>query len=205
MSLRKPPSVTRRNLILRTLGDIPRIMTIMVTEAQEMGVGRALQYSYDHLVRLLTGAPPERTSRITEGIHVGGQYTARGYRRLQRRGVTAVINLRDEFDNAEAGIAPPRYLYLPTVDNTPPRMEDLCAGIRMIRAEIAAGGQVYIHCMLGVGRSATLAAAYLVAEGQSAEEAWRTIRQRRPFIRPTAGQVALVARFAENPHRCDEQ
>lgn len=204
MSMRQPTSVTRRNIILRTLGDIPRIVSIMINEGQEMGPRRALEYTYDHLVRLLTGAPPERYSRITDAIHVGGQYTAGGFRRLQARGVSAVINLRDEFDNQEAGIAPPRYLYLPTVDNTPPRMEDICAGIRMIREEVARGGQVYVHCMLGVGRSATLAAAYLVTEGQSAEEAWQTIRQRRPFIRPTGEQVALVAQFAQDPSVCRE-
>lgn len=197
-----PQSISRRHLILRTLADLPRILLTMLSEARELGVRHALQYTYDHVVRLILGAPPETYSRISKNLHVGGQYTASGYERLKARGVTSVISLRDEFDNAAAGIAPERYLYLPTVDNTPPTMEHLCDGIRMIRDEVARGGQVYVHCMLGVGRSATLAAAYLVGEGMSADEAWRAIRKRRPFIRPADGQVALVAEFAANPPPC---
>lgn len=197
-----PEEMSRKHLVLRTLVDLPRILVIMVHEIRELGLRRALQYAYDHTVRLLTGAPPEKFSRINDHLHVGGQYTAGGYQRLAKRGVSAVISLRDEFDNAAAGIAPERYLYLPTVDDTPPTMEALCAGIQMIRKEVAAGGQVFVHCMLGVGRSATLAAAYLVAEGMSADAAWRTLRRRRPFIRPTEGQQELVARFAANPPDC---
>ena len=197
-----PQAISRRHLILRTLADLPRIIAILIHETREMGLRLALLYAYDHVVRLFTGAPPERYSRITETLHVGGQYTAGGYARLQERGVTSVISLRDEFDNEAAGIAPERYLYLPTVDNTPPEIEDLCAGIRFIREERARGGQVFVHCMLGVGRSATLAAAFLVAEGMSADAAWKTLRRRRPFIRPTEGQVELIERFAADPPDC---
>jgi protein tyrosine phosphatase (PTP) superfamily phosphohydrolase (DUF442 family) len=199
-----PESMSRRHLFLRMLADLPRILVIMVCEVREVGPWRALQYMVDHVIRLATGAPPEHFSRITDHMHVGGQYTAGGYERLKARGVTSVISLRDEFDNAAAGIAPERYLYLPTIDDTPPTVEDLCAGIRMIREEVSHGGQVYVHCMLGVGRSATLAAAYLVGEGMSASEAWRAIRRRRPFIRPTAGQKQLVADFAAHPMPCAE-
>lgn len=205
MSEQTPPeAISRRHLFLRTLADLPRILVIMVWEVRDMGPRRALQYMIDHLVRLFTGAPPERFSRITDHLHVGGQYTAGGYERLKERGVTSVISLRDEFDNAAAGIAPERYLYLPTVDDTPPTMEHLCDGIHMIREEAARGGQVYVHCMLGVGRSATLAAAYFVSEGMGVEEAWRAIRRRRPFIRPTQGQKQLIAEFAAHPTPCAE-
>jgi dual specificity MAP kinase phosphatase len=127
---------------------------------------------------------------------VGGQYTLAGWRRLQMRGVTAVVNLRDEFDDAEAGIAPEHYLYLPTVDDTPPTIAQLCQGVRFIHQQIDAGGQVYVHCMLGVGRSVTMVAAYLVATGMTPVGALRTIRRRRPFIQPTVGQEARLVEFA---------
>jgi protein-tyrosine phosphatase len=115
---------------------------------------------------------------------------------LQMRGVTAVVNLRDEFDDAEAGIAPEHYLYLPTVDDTPPTIAQLCQGVRFIHQQIDAGGQVYVHCMLGVGRSVTMVAAYLVATGMTPVDALRTIRRRRPFIQPTVGQEARLVEFA---------
>lgn len=59
------------------------------------------------------------------------------------------------------------------------------------------GGKVYVHCMLGVGRSVTLIAAYLVAEGMTVDDAWRLIRRRRPFIQPTEVQMAQLERWAE--------
>jgi dual specificity MAP kinase phosphatase len=183
-------------LTLRTFADVPRILEILVREVQRKGLWVASQYAADHIVRLSAGAPPLVYSRITSHLHVGGQYTASGWQRLQKRGVTAVVNLRDEFDDAEAGIAPAHYLFLPTVDDTPPTIAQLCQGVRFIRSEIDAGGQVYVHCMLGVGRSVTLVAAYLVASGMPPSLAWKTLRRRRPFIQPTVGQEARLVEFA---------
>jgi protein tyrosine phosphatase (PTP) superfamily phosphohydrolase (DUF442 family) len=183
-------------ITLRILADLPRVFHILVREIQRKGLWVASHYTIDHMVRLSTGAPPLRYSRITPHLHVGGQYTAAGWRELQTRGVTAVVNMRDEFDDAEAGIAPEQYLFLPTVDDTPPTIAQLCQGVRFIRQQIDAGGEVYVHCMLGVGRSVTMVAAYLVATGMRPARAWQTIRRRRPFIQPTLGQEARLVEFA---------
>jgi hypothetical protein len=183
-------------LTIRILKDLPRVLQILVREVQRKGVRIASLYTVDHLVRLTTGAPPLAYSRITPHLHVGGQYTASGWRRLEERGVTAVVNMRDEFDDAEAGVAPDRYLFLPTVDDTPPTIAQLCQGVRFIQQEIKGGGQVYVHCMLGVGRSVTMVAAYLVASGMTPAAALKAIRRRRPFIQPTLGQEARLAEFA---------
>jgi hypothetical protein len=180
----------------RIVADLPRIVQILGREVRREGLWVASQYTVDHVVRLSTGAPPYLYSRITPHIHLGGQYTAAGWRRLQKRGVTAVVNMRDEFDDAEAGIAPEHYLFLPTIDDTPPTIAQLCQGVRFIRREIEVGGQVYIHCMLGVGRSVTMVAAYLVATGMAPAAAWKAIRRRRPFIQPTVGQEARLIEFA---------
>jgi protein-tyrosine phosphatase len=104
--------------------------------------------------------------------------------------------MRIEFDDQEAGVAPPRYLYLPTVDDTAPSLEHLQQGVAFIEQEIAQGGGVYVHCGSGVGRAPTMAAAYLVRTGLTPEQAWARIRKVRPFIRPTAVQVAQLERFA---------
>jgi dual specificity MAP kinase phosphatase len=183
-------------LTLRILADLPRVLEILVREVRRKGIVVASLYAYDHLVRLSTGAPPPHFSRITKHVHVGGQFTASGWQSLQERGVTAVVNMRDEFDDAVAGIAPEHYLFLPTVDDTPPTIAQLCQGVRFIHREIEAGGQVYVHCMLGVGRSVTMVAAYLIATGMTPSSALKIIRRRRPFIQPTLGQEARLAEFA---------
>jgi protein tyrosine phosphatase (PTP) superfamily phosphohydrolase (DUF442 family) len=153
-------------------------------------------WAIDHLVRIFTGAPIRDVSQITPHLHVGGQYRRRGWGRLKRRGITAVVNMRIEFDDEAAGIAPRRYLYLPTVDDRPPSLEDLEAGVDFMLEEIERGGGVYVHCGAGVGRAPSMAAAYLVSTGLTADEAWATIREVRPFIRPKPEQMAQIERFA---------
>jgi len=47
-----------------------------------------------------------------------------------------------------------------------------------------------------VGRAPTMAAAYLVQQGMTPQDAWASIRRVRPFIRPTPAQVAQIEAFA---------
>jgi hypothetical protein len=169
---------------------------LLTRRVAQQGVKVTLWWAADHAVRIITGAPIERVSRILPGLHVGGQYRRRGWLRLEARGVTAVVNLRVEFDDAAAGIAPARYLRLPTVDDGAPGLEHLRQGVVFIAQEMAHGGQVYVHCGSGVGRAPTMAAAYLVSTGLTSEQAWARIRAARPFIRPTAVQLEQIERFA---------
>ncbi len=154
-------------------------------------------WAADHAMRIITGAPIRSVSQITPQLHVGGQYRRRGWPRLASRGITAVVNMRIEFDDNDAGIAPERYLHLPTVNDEAPTLEQLRAGVAFIAEEIARGGGVYVHCGAGVGRAATMAAAYLISTGLTPDRAWARIREVRPFIRPTPVQVAQIERFAQ--------
>jgi predicted protein tyrosine phosphatase len=151
----------------------------------------------EFFMRFLTGAPIQRLSQITPQLHISGQHQGRGWKTLSQRGITAMINMRTEFDDQTAGIAPPRYMHLKIIDNTPPTLEHLQAGSDFIAQEITQGGKVYIHCAAGVGRAPTMAAAYLVSTGRLPADAWAQIRKVRPFIRPTAAQIAQVDAFAE--------
>ena len=152
---------------------------------------------WDFAVRALTGAPMIRFSQVTPQVIVAGQYQVRGWNVLQRRGITASINLRSEFDDEAAGIAPSRHLRLAVEDNTPPSLDQLRRGVEFIHDEVARGGKVYIHCASGIGRAPTMAAAYLVSTGLSPAQAWAKIKRVRPFIRPTPGQEAQIAALVE--------
>lgn len=163
---------------------------------KEQGCPVTFWWAADHLTRIITGVPIRRVSAITPQLHVGGQYRRRGWPALARRGITAVVNMREEFDDAQAGIAPARYLHLSTVDDRPPAMEAIRTGVAFIQDEVARGGSVYIHCGAGVGRAPAMAAAYLVSTGLSADQAWATIRRVRPFIRPHLEQVEQVEQYA---------
>lgn len=161
------------------------------------GLRYAALWTADLVLRLTGGASPLRFSRITDQLHVGGQYLRRGWSILEQRGITAVVNMRKEFDDLQAGIAPSHYLHLPTVDNTAPTIEHLARGVAFIKRELERGGRVYIHCEAGVGRAPTMAAAYLISEGWSPAAAWALLRARRPFVRPTSPQVKQLDRFAQ--------
>jgi len=171
-------------------------LRILRSRLAQQGVRVTALWASDHLTRLISGANIRRLSQIAPGLHVGGQYRRRGWPRLVSRGITAVINMRIEFDDRQVGIAPPHYLYLPTVDDDAPTLEQLREGVAFIAEQIAQGSGVYIHCGAGVGRAATMAAAYLVSTGLTPEQAWVRIKKVRPFIRPTKVQIAQIERFA---------
>ena len=169
---------------------------ILWSRLTRQGLRVTTVWAADHAVRIITGAPIRSVSQITPQLHVGGQYRRRGWPKLAARGITAVVNMRIEFDDNDAGLAPKHYLYLPTVNDEAPTLEQLSAGAEFIAEEIARGGGVYVHCGAGVGRAATMAAAYLVTTGLAPDQAWARIRQVRPFVRPQPVQVAQVERFA---------
>ena len=147
---------------------------------------------WDFVIRSFTGAPVVRFSHITPQIIVAGQYQKRGWKVLMQRGVTASVNMRLEFDDEAAGIAPSRHLRLEVEDNTPPTIDQLRRGVEFIDEEVKRGGKVYIHCAAGIGRAPTMAAAYLVSTGLTPAQAWKQIKRVRPFIRPTPGQEAQI-------------
>jgi predicted protein tyrosine phosphatase len=171
-------------------------LAILQNRLRQQGLRTTALWAADHAVRFVMGAPIRSVTQITPHLHVGGQYRRRGRPLLASRGITAVVNMRSEYDDRAAGIAPPRYLYLPTEDDHAPTLEQLKAGTTFIADEIARGGGVYIHCGAGVGRAATMAAAYLVSTGLSPDAAWARVRQVRPFIRPTKAQISQLERFA---------
>jgi predicted protein tyrosine phosphatase len=171
-------------------------LRILWQRITQQGLRVTAWWAADHATRIITGAPIRHVSQITPDLHVGGQYRRRGWQRLESRGITAVVNMRIELDDEAMGIAPSRYLCLPTVDDSAPTLEQLRQGVEFIAAEIERGGAVYVHCGSGIGRAATMAAAYLLSAGLSPSEAWARLRQARPFIRPTAVQIEQIERFA---------
>ena len=171
-------------------------LRILRERLSRQGLRVTVLWAADHAVRTITGANMRKVSQITPHLHVGGQYRRRGWPRLAARGITAVVNMRSEFDDRAAGIAPGHYLYLPTADDTASTLDQLEKGADFIADEIARGGGVLVHCGAGVGRAATMAVAYLVRTGRTPQQAWALIRQVRPFVRPSQEQVDQIERFA---------
>lgn len=152
---------------------------------------------YAQFNRIIHGFPVMKYSRISPSIYIGGQHRPHGWFQLQAEGITAIVNLRAEFDDRKKAIESDHYLHLPVRDNHAPSLEQLKRGVIFIKTQISNGGKVYIHCGVGVGRAPTMAVAYLISEGMPGDEAWQTIQRVRPFILPTQSQLDQINRFAK--------
>jgi len=86
--------------------------------------------------------------------------------------------------------------HIPVVDMTSPTIQQLHAAVGFIRGVVAEGGAVVTHCTAGMGRTGTILAAYLVAEGLPVEEALRRVREMRPGSVETPEQEDVLAAFA---------
>ncbi|MBN1486832.1 MAG: dual specificity protein phosphatase family protein [Anaerolineae bacterium] len=161
----------------------------------EHGIPATILWVYDKVARRVIGYSPTAVSRIQPYLYVGGQQYRHGLEKMRAEGITAVVNMRSESDDAQRGVALDHNLWLPTVDNTDPTLDDLKRGAAFIAEHIAAGRGVYIHCASGIGRAPTMAAAYLISTGLESQAAWDIIREHRPFIRPTPPQVALIRKL----------
>lgn len=151
----------------------------------------------DDLHRRRKGVSRRKLSEISPQLHVGGQHRKKGYQRLLKRGITAIVNMREEkYSDVSKGIAGERHLHLPTIDHTPPSIEDLMRGVAFITEEIEVhGGKVYIHCRAGCGRAPSMAAAYLISTGMTRKEALKFIKKVRPFIDLNNNQMRVLAEF----------
>lgn len=90
------------------------------------------------------------------------------------------------------------YRSIPLLDATAPTVEQLLEGVRFVQV-VDGQGTVLIHCALGHSRSATFAAAYLLATGlaEDPNAAVRRIQAHRSGIRLNAAQFASLQCFAE--------
>lgn len=135
---------------------------------------------------------------IDDGVALGALPSRRDMARLGRLGVTAVVNLCEEFSGhaAELKTLGMTQLRLPTIDYHAPSEQHIREGVAFIQRELANGGKAYLHCKAGCGRSATLALCYLMARYRmTPRDAYERIRRVRPQISRRLYQRPAVLSF----------
>jgi protein-tyrosine phosphatase len=138
---------------------------------------------------------------LTSQLAVGGCYPIeRAAELAASHGITAVVDLRSEDcdDDAALRAAGIRFLHLPTPDLEPAAAAMLDGGVEFVRAQIAQGGKVLIHCQHGIGRSALLALCVMVDQGWDPLAALSHAKGRRERISPSPSQYAGWARWLES-------
>ncbi|MCW3060863.1 MAG: putative protein-tyrosine phosphatase [Capsulimonas sp.] len=133
----------------------------------------------------------ERSHEIVKGLWLG--------RRCSESelppGTMLVADLTAEFGEPRGVRTGRGYICLPTMDAAAPSLPEF---ERMVSAITACPGAVYVHCALGHGRSATVMAAVLMAQGRVAavEEAIGIVKAARPGIEINSVQRGLLNRWA---------
>ena len=136
---------------------------------------------------------------VDEHVILGAFPFARDASRLQGLGVRAVVNTCEEYAGPqtayqEAGI---EQLRIPTIDFTPPSLEDVEKAVQFMDEQIAQGKKVYVHCKAGRGRSATVVLCWLVANRQMTPEAAHAhLLSARPHVNRGIAQREVVQQFA---------
>lgn len=121
-------------------------------------------------------------------------------------GFTCVVSLLDSDEVSELGLeweaetcrqSGIDFLTFPVPDRGVPHSADeLAILVESLISRLRAGQGIAIHCRIGVGRSALVAACVLAAVGQPVETAWQSIQKARGMSVPdTPEQRAWVADF----------
>jgi protein-tyrosine phosphatase/membrane-associated phospholipid phosphatase len=127
-------------------------------------------------------------ARVAPGVWIGRRVGRREALELERLGVAAVLDLTAEASE-ERGVLQAAwrrraaYLNVPILDLTTPTQRQLAEAVEFVRRHAATTG-VYVHCLWGYSRCATVAAAYLLKIGAAVtvEHALDIIRAARPGI-----------------------
>ncbi len=117
---------------------------------------------------------------------------------LEQEGIRILVSLTEE--PPDAGTLNAHSIdqrHIPVQDYAPPTTEQMSEFVTLVEDAVESGQPAGVHCTAGLGRSGTMAAAYLVATGASADDAIATLRELRPGSIETAEQEAAVRRFEE--------
>ena len=130
---------------------------------------------------------------VTEQVAISGAAISSGnwHKLVDEMDISAVVNLRSEYQDVFTPPMPIAYLWLPVKDHTNPTLEQLLLGAQFIDTAVQNGQRVLIHCKMGIGRSPTMAAAYLVSTGLSVDEAARQVEGTKSSYGPVVSRITL--------------
>jgi atypical dual specificity phosphatase len=118
---------------------------------------------------------------------------------LRSKGVKALVRLAAE---DETGLSTDKIrrlgfidLHEPVTDMTAPGLNQVEKIMRFITFSLAEGRPVAVSCHLGLGRTGTILACYLVIKGLDAEIAINKVRKKRPGSIETREQEELIKAY----------
>jgi atypical dual specificity phosphatase len=121
---------------------------------------------------------------------------------LYSAGVRAIVSLLNIPNDAavyeSAGFS---FCCLPVPDGGAPTPEQALDFVQFVEAQRKSQRPVAVHCEAGLGRTGTLLAVYLIAQGDSAEVAIRRVREVERVAVETPRQIYFLESFAREYQR----
>ncbi|BAY84289.1 hypothetical protein NIES267_37850 [Calothrix parasitica NIES-267] len=148
-----------------------------------------LTWAVWHIQRIIS--QEDCCNQIVPGIWLG----RRPYINELPNNISLIVDLTAEFSEPSNVISGKTYICVPTLDTYVPNKRVFNELIQKIAAW---EGNVYIHCALGHGRSATVAAGVLIVKGfvNNLEEAEKLLKTARPKIKFSQAQRELLKNFS---------
>ncbi|KAH9928763.1 protein-tyrosine phosphatase-like protein [Amylocystis lapponica] len=146
-----------------------------------------------------------QASEIIPGLFVCDMYTATSPAVLTALGITHIVScIKPALPTRMAGI---QQICIPIDDS---KQADLLGyldyAVYWMAKAMRTKGNVVVHCMWGMSRSASIAIAYLIAvERMSLESALRLVRSKRQVVRPNAGFLRQLQVYEKVTRLREEQ
>ncbi|CAI2348042.1 unnamed protein product [Caenorhabditis sp. 36 PRJEB53466] len=174
---------------------------------------KGLRSCYDKLRRAVGNIPMEtskstklqnlssrRISEILPNLYLAGRTVSQNSELLKEKNVTTVINVSDrEVPNYQQNHPSVRnYKFYPISDTANSKFDEIVEeAVRLIHVSRLNGEAVLVHCFLGVSRSATLVAFYLIS---AFEMKWKDavdfVHHRRSSVNPNFGFLHQLKIFS---------
>jgi hypothetical protein len=136
------------------------------------------------IYRLLINEDP--ITKLDTSLQLGGRLFPWEVGTLRGRGVAAILDVAAEVPHDwGTGHANLDYIAFPVLDLCAPTVTQLALAVDWVLGHLESGDPVLIQCTMGHGRSATFAAAVLLAMGRVAtvDEAMRMMQSKRGRVR----------------------
>uniref|UniRef100_A0A914R9F5 Dual specificity protein phosphatase 14 n=2 Tax=Parascaris TaxID=6254 RepID=A0A914R9F5_PAREQ len=140
-------------------------------------------------------------TEIIDGLYICGVASLNA-KNVEKYNISLIINATTEVPNARClGAIPRAKLWLEDIPSA-----DLYSHLHFqcdqIEEVVSLGGNVLVHCVAGVSRSASLCLAFLVKyRNMSLRDAYRHMASRRPLVRPNIGFWRQLISFEQEVTR----
>ncbi|KAK2465863.1 hypothetical protein APHAL10511_001504 [Amanita phalloides] len=133
---------------------------------------------------------PNLTEILHNQLYIGNLSAAMSERHRQSVGVTHILSVCPDYPSTDAA----HHLTIAVHDS---EYEDLLIHLpqtcEFIEKALNVGGRVLVHCVMGISRSTTVVAAYLMkSRGMDAMSAIKFIKKARPQVHPNYGFITQL-------------